>query len=150
MIYGRGAQAYTQTQVATTTNQQQLIVMAYDGILRFLLKAKEHMACGEIEDKHNTLVRARAIVEELASTLNMEDGGVIAENLWNLYAFFMRKISEANITGDASHIDDIYLSIKELRDGWSEMEVPQDDAQAQALNRRVPPTADNHRVSITG
>jgi len=150
MTYGRGAQAYTQTQVATTTNQQQLIVMAYDGILRFLSQAKENMARGEIEDRHNSLVRARAVVEELASTLNMEDGGEIAENLWNLYAFFMRRISEANLTGDPQCIDDIYPAVKELRDGWAEMEVPQDDAKAQALNRRVPPAADNHRVSITG
>lgn len=150
MTYGSGAQAYTQAQVATSTNQQQLIVMAYDGILRFLRKAREHMDRGEIEEKHNALVRARAIVEELAATLNLELGGEIARNLWNLYVFFMKRISEANVLNDASLLDEILPAIKELHDAWAEMQVPEEDAQAQALNRRVLPPDQSHRLSVTG
>lgn len=150
MTYGRGAQAYSQTQVATTTSQKQLIVMAYDGILKFLNRAKEHLARQEIEAAHNDLVRSRAIVEELAGTLNMDDGGIIARNLWNLYVFFMRKITEANLTKDASHVDAILPSLKDLRDGWAEMEVPSDDTQVRTLDRRVVPADVHHRLSITG
>ena len=150
MTYGPGAQAYTQTQVSTTTSQKELIVMAYDGVLRFLNQAKEHIARGEIEAKYNALTRARDIVEELAGTLNMEAGGQIAGNLWNLYVFFMQKMGEANITGDASHIDSILPAIQELRDAWAQMEIPDDDSQAKALDRRVPAADQAHRVSITG
>lgn len=150
MTYGSGAQAYTQAQVATSTNQQQLIVMAYDGILRFLGKAREHMDRKEIEEKHNACLRARAIVEELAATLNLEQGGEIAKNLWHLYLFFMRRISEANVLNDPSRLDQILPAIKDLRDAWAEMEVPADDARAQALNRRVLPADQAHRLSVTG
>jgi flagellar protein FliS len=150
VTYGPGVQAYTQTQVATTTSQKQLIVMAYDGILRFLNRAKEHMARTEIEAAEKDLVRARAVVEELAGTLNMDEGGVISRNLWNLYVFFMRKITEANLTKDPGHVDEILPSIKDLRDAWAEMTVPQDDVQVQSLNRRVAPADVHHRVSITG
>lgn len=150
MTYGQGMQAYAQTQVSTTTNQKELIIMAYDGVLRFLTQAKEHMQKKEIEPKYNALCKARAIIQELASTLNMEAGGEIARNLWNLYLFFMEKISEANLTNKIEHIDGIMPSIKELRDAWAAIEIPDNDAKVQALNRRVPNVEDTHRVSITG
>jgi flagellar protein FliS len=151
MTYGTGVQAYTQTQVATTTNQQELIVMAYDGIIGFLTRAKAHMIAREIEPAHNTLVKARAVVEELASTLDMDKGGQIAQNLWNLYIFFWQKISEALLTKDPGIVDAILPSIQELRSAWAELEIPQDDAEARARNRCVPQaTESHHRVSITG
>lgn len=150
MTYGPGVQAYTQTQVATTTNQKQLIVMAYDAVMRFLNRAKDSMARKEIEAAHNDLVRSRAILEELAGTLNMDEGGIIARNLWNLYIFFMQKITEANLTKDPSHVDAILPSIKELRDGWAEMQIAEDDTRAQALNRNVAPADVHHRMCVTG
>ena len=150
MTYGRGAQAYTQTQVATATSQKQLIVMAYDGILRFLKRAVDHMADREIEAAEKDLLRARAVVEELAGTLNMDEGGIIARNLWNLYIFFMQKITEANLTKDPVHVGAITPVIKELRDGWAQMEVPADDTRTQSLDRRVAPADVHHRMSITG
>lgn len=149
MTHGRGVHAYAQTQV-TTTNQQQLIVMAYDGVLRFLGEAKDHMATKEVEAKYLALFKARAILEELAATLNTEKGGEIARNLWNLYMFFMRKIGEANLVNDPTLIDGILPSIRELRDAWVQMQIPEGDAQAQAQNRRVPSPEIAHRVSITG
>jgi flagellar protein FliS len=150
MTYGRGVKAYTEAQVSTTTNQKQLIVMAYDGILRFLNTAKTHIANRDIEAKYDMLLKARAIVEELAGTLNMEEGGEIAKNLWNLYVYFMQKIGEANLTNECSHIDDILPAVKSLREAWVGMEIPESDVEVQALNRRVPTTEEAHRVSITG
>ena len=142
--------AYAQTQTATVTSQKQLIVMAYDGVNQFLRRAKEHLGRGEIAEKIQCFEKARAIVEELAATLNMERGGEIATNLWNLYIFFMQKITEANMTNDMAHVDAILPTLKTLRDAWAEMEVPKDDAAAQALNRRMPAPEEDHRLSITG
>lgn len=150
MTYGRGAQAYTQTQVSTTASQQQLIVMAYDGILRFLARAKERMREREIEATEQDLVRARAVVEELAGTLNMKAGGEIARNLWNLYIYFTQKITEANLTKTPGPVDEIVPILRDLRDGWAKLEVPKDDAQAQALNRRLPTADEAHRLTVTG
>lgn len=150
MTYGTGAQAYTRTQVSTTTNQQQLIVMAYDGILNFLNRSKVHMDAREIEPAHTCLAKARALVEELASTLDRDKGGKIAENLWNLYIFFWQKISETVLTKDPATLDEILPSIQELRSAWAELKIAEDDSEARALNRRVPEPADSHRVSITG
>ncbi|MBI5443902.1 MAG: flagellar export chaperone FliS [Deltaproteobacteria bacterium] len=150
MMRDYGTNAYTKAKVTTTANQKDLIVMAYDGILRFLTQAKEHMAQGEIEPAHNALVRARDIVEELAGTLNQQDGGVVAQNLWNLYVFFVQKITEANFTKDPSHVDGILPALMDLREAWASMEIPKDDTKAQALNHRVQAPNDSHRLSIAG
>lgn len=150
MSYDRkGVNAYTKTAVSTTTSQKELIVMAYDGILRFLRQAREHMLNKEFEQKHIHLCKARAVIEELTSTLNMEKGGEIAKILWNLYIFFMQRITEANFTNDPKYLDEIMPSIEELRDGWSKMEVPKEDAEVQALNRRSATSPASH-LSFTG
>jgi flagellar protein FliS len=115
-----------------------------------LSQAKASMAAQEIEPTHIALTKARAIVEELAGTLNMEAGGEIAKNLWNLYAFFMQKITEANFTKDQSHIDGIVPAIAELREAWASLEISKDDAKTQAINRRVPAAEECHRLSVAG
>lgn len=150
MTQGRqGANAYAKTQVTTTTSQQELIVMAYDGILKFLRQGREHLINREFEQKHIYLCKAKSIIEELASTLNMEKGGEIASTLWNLYLFFLQRITEANIANDASKIDEIVPSIEELREGWAQMVVPKDDAEMQALNRRAAVDHSSH-LRFTG
>jgi flagellar protein FliS len=150
MTHDHGIGAYARTQVTTSTNQRELIVFAYDGILRFLNQAKAHMVAREIEATHNDLVKARAIVEELAGTLNMEAGGEVARNLWSLYLVFMQKITEANFTKDVKHIDSIVPALTELREAWASLEMPKDDPKIQALNRRVPPPENAHRLSVSG
>ncbi|WP_025321208.1 flagellar export chaperone FliS [Deferrisoma camini] len=150
MTYGPGAAAYTQTQVATTASQQKLIVMAYDGILRFLNQALDHMEKKEIEAKHEKLTKARAVIQELASTLNMEEGGEIARNLWNLYVFFMQKITESNLTNDPEPVRGILPAIRELRDAWAELKLDEADETVKALDRRVPAAEDGARLSVTG
>lgn len=146
----KGVGAYTKTQVSTTATQQELIVMAYEGIIRFLMQAKQHMADGDFEQKHTYICKARAVIEELASTLNRDEGGEIAANLWNLYMFFLQKITEANFKNDPKPIDEILPSIQDLRDGWAQMEIPKDDVRTQQLNKRQPAEDAVGRVTITG
>lgn len=143
------AGAYAKTAVSTTTSQKELIVMAYDGVIRFLRNGREHALNSEFEQKYINLTKARAIIEELASTLNMEKGGEIAQNLWNVYLYCIEKITAANITNNVSHIDDIIPAIEELREGWVKMEIPKDDAEIQALNRRAAYSPSSH-LSFTG
>ncbi|GAB4265958.1 flagellar export chaperone FliS [Deferrisoma sp.] len=150
MTYGPGASAYRQTQVATTTSQQKLIVMAYDGVLRFLNQGIEHIEKREIEAKHEKLTKARAVIQELASTLNLEAGGEIARNLWNLYMFFMQKITEANLTNDPEPVRGILPAIRELRDAWAELKLEEADEDVKALDRRVPVAEEGARLSVTG
>ena len=75
--------AYHQTSVQTS-DQLTLIVMLYDGAIRNVNFALQHLKDDEVEKTHNCLVKAKNIVTELLSTLNMEQGGEIAKNLQSL------------------------------------------------------------------
>ena len=60
---------YKETQI-NTANQGKLIVMLYDGAIKFINKALEHMAKKEIESTHNNIVKAQDIITELLTSLN--------------------------------------------------------------------------------
>ncbi len=123
--------AYRRTEVETVS-QRDLIVMLYQGAERFLGQSMIAMQNRRIEDAHNGCMRARAIFEELLSTLNMEAGGEIAVRLKSLYAFFLFRIGEANLLKDASKLAEIMPIIATLREGWQS--VPNENANVTSLS----------------
>jgi flagellar protein FliS len=66
----KGAQAYFSTHIATT-DQGQLLLMLYDGALKFLAQAREKMLERDMAGKGVLISKAIDIVNELASSLNM-------------------------------------------------------------------------------
>lgn len=111
------ARAYQRTQTETATPTR-LIVMLYDGALRFLSTAREKMASQEIEERHVALIKAQHILQELMRSLDMERGGEIAQNLGRLYDYMMRQLVEANIHDRVEPIDDVMELLRELRESW--------------------------------
>lgn len=112
-------------------SQRDLIVMLYRGAERFLLTARVAMANHEIEPAHEQCQRAKQIFIELLATLNMEAGGDFAVRLRSLYAFFITRISEANLNKDPLKIDEILPIIAELRTGWEQ--IPDDLANTSSI-----------------
>ena len=91
--------AYSKTDV-NTSDQLTLIIMLYDGLLRFLKKAIVKIEENDVEAAHNYFVRSKDIVNELLSTLHAEKGGDIGNNLRELYLYMFRRIVEANLKKD--------------------------------------------------
>jgi flagellar protein FliS len=80
MGYSNGVQAYRKNAVMGASPVQ-LVVMLYDGALRFMEEGKRAMAANDLETQNNKFQRAQRIVMELISTLNIQKGGEIARNL---------------------------------------------------------------------
>lgn len=100
----------------------QLVVMLYDGALRFMEEGKRAMAAKDLETQNFKLQRAQKIVVELMSTLNLQQGGEIAKNLLSLYTFVVNELVEGNIHDDPTKIDNAMRTMSELRDGWYQLE----------------------------
>lgn len=111
---------YRQTQ-AQTASRVQLVVMLYEGVLRFCALAEVATRAGDIEARHTNLVKAEAIIAELAGTLNYEAGGDLAANLGRLYDYCYRRLVEANIQQDAAMIAEVRGLIAELLEAWREI-----------------------------
>lgn len=113
-------------QVATrTASPGQLVLMLYEGAIRFLERAQ---AGFRLEDPvefnttiNNNILRAQDIIRELDFSLNVEQGGELAIQLRRLYDYFDRILLEANLRKDPKGVTEVIHRITELRDAWATM-----------------------------
>ena len=110
---------YKKTQIETTPKEQ-ILLMLYDGAVRFLHQAKAGFAEKNIEKIHNNLVRVQNIITEFETSLDMETGGDFAKNLFALYEFMNRQLVKANMKKDEAALDVVIKHMTELRDTWRE------------------------------
>jgi flagellar protein FliS len=89
---------------------------------------------GKIEKISKAVVKTQEIVAELMVSLDFEQGGDIARNLFSLYTWFNRELMEANISHDAQRISGVRNFIEELRGAWQKIVVTN---AAETANREV-------------
>jgi flagellar protein FliS len=114
----QGLAAYRSTQVQSRTPLE-LVVMLYDGALRFIGAARDAVERRDIPARREALDRAMAIVSELQSTLNMEAGGDVAANLDRLYDYVNDRLITAAMKNSVEPLDEARKVLDTLRDGWS-------------------------------
>ena len=126
--YGR--RQYQQTQV-TTVDKGRLIVLLYEGAIKFLRQAQECADINDIAGKSNNINRALDIIAELNQSLNMNEGGEIAANLRRLYLFWSDHLIQAKIKKDGRNIEEVIGMLNSLNDAWNHV-VSQPEAQDAA------------------
>lgn len=95
-----------------------LIQMLLAGALDRLAIARGHMQRGELRKKGEVLGRAMQIVGALQSSLNLEQGGEIAFNLYRLYDYMIRRLNEANRDNSEPAVMEVADLLKEIKAGW--------------------------------
>jgi flagellar protein FliS len=110
-------QAYRDSAVLTASPEQ-LVVMLYDGAVRFLRQGEIAMGEGAWLHAFEKLGRGEAIIDELLATLNM-DTGEMAERLQAIYVFCKRTLIEARIARDAEKIGHVTALLSNLREAWA-------------------------------
>jgi flagellar secretion chaperone FliS len=116
-LQARGANAYIQTHVQSRSPLE-LVVMLYDGALRFLREARSAIERQDATGKRAAMSRALAVLSELQSTLNMEKGGAIAEQLDALYTYVNGRMLDASMHGDLAALDESVKILDTLRAAW--------------------------------
>ena len=116
------ANPYQQYQESTleTASQGKLLLMLYDGAIRFLTQASAAMETKNWQDSHNFILKAEDVITELMACLRMEAGGEIAFNLYRLYEYMNWRLVQSNIKRDASGVLEVQARLKELREAWVE------------------------------
>ncbi|MCI3921322.1 flagellar export chaperone FliS [Paenibacillus sp. TRM 82003] len=108
---------YLETTVKTATSGQ-LLIMLYDGAIRFGKAAIEALQTGKHQDAHNNLIKVQNIVNEFIITL--EFSSPLAESLLQLYEYFNKRLVEANIKKDPEPALEVVQMLSELRETWYE------------------------------
>jgi flagellar protein FliS len=111
--------AYKQQSIMTATPER-LVVMLYDGAIRFLFQAGAAMREEDRATSSERLDRAEAIIDHLLGTLDMS-AGQIAERLEGIYVFSKRLLTEARLERDADKIDLVRGYLSELREAWAQI-----------------------------
>jgi flagellar protein FliS len=114
-----GYQAYHHNAV-TTAAPEQLVVMLFDGALRYSRRALNAFQAGQLPQATQAIGRVTAIVNELNATLDTEAGGEIAHNLRAIYGFINRHLVEAVRMADPNRVQQAMALLAELREAFSE------------------------------
>ena len=117
---GRATQHYMQTQVRSSSPLE-LVVMLYDGLLRNTGAAIDAMARRDIRARRDAISKSLAIISELQSTLNMDQGGDIATQLDRLYTWMTDALIDATVKQDPAPLHDVRRVLETLRDGWQQV-----------------------------
>lgn len=112
-----GYQKYKQVEI-NTASQNRLVVMLYDGAIKFLEEACNSMDKKHgTEQAHNNIVKAQEIIYELLASLNYE-AGEIANRLASIYTYMNQKLTEGNISKTKPPVLEVIKYLKELKEAW--------------------------------
>ena len=144
MAYEQAVQSYRKTSIETA-DQIKLIIMCYEETIQAIKQTKICYEQGDLEGKVKYLVKAQDIIHELYSSLNMDQGGIIAVNLASLYNYTLNRLVQGDLEQDMSAFDEVAVLLTELLTGWQEIaadkkakaELPQNSAKMSAISRGV-------------
>lgn len=136
----KGIRCYQETEVQTI-GPEKLIVLLYEGLVRYLNQARAALATRDMAAKARQINNAQAVVLELRNALDHEAGGAIAGNLAALYNYIFTENINALIDNDPRHIDNNLRVLQPLLDAWSR--IPAGTAERARCERAAesPPAA---------
>jgi flagellar protein FliS len=95
-----------------------LIQMLLEGFLARVNSAKGAMEHGEIEAKGRYISHAIGIVGGLIDGLDMERGGELSTNLYNLYQYINVRLVEANLQNNVEILDEVTGLMRNIKEAW--------------------------------
>ena len=110
-------QQYRQNTI-NTSSPQELTMMLYNGLVRFLKLAHEGIEEKNIEKANNFIIRSQNIINEFMCTLDMQYE--ISNGLYLQYEYMNRRLLDANVKKDKAIVEEVIGYAEELRDTWSE------------------------------
>lgn len=140
------SQSYSANQYrsnSVNTSPLQLVVMCYDGMLRFMRKAREALDSKDIENKVKYVNKTLAIIDELQSSLDFVRGGEVARNLDRVYDYFNRELMKVTMHNNVEALENCERLVRELRSAWAKIA-----SENQNPNQGAGPTRSG--ITITG
>lgn len=112
---------YRQNSVETASPTR-LIVMLYDGAIRFLSQGLGAMQAGQHVQQSLLIGKAQAIIAHLHDTLDVETGSGFSQSLLKIYTALLATLTKANIEDSPKPVEDALEVLRELRETWAEVD----------------------------
>jgi flagellar secretion chaperone FliS len=130
---------YQQNQIISSSPEQ-ILLMLYDGAIRFTRQAAFGLEEENYTVFHHGLKKSMAIITEFSNSLDHAIGGEIAENLDALYSFMIRELTLANLHKNLDKLKVVENLLVDLRATWAEA-IETNHREQMPLNRLVEKTA---------
>ena len=119
MTYNKALNSCTQMNI-NIDRPEKLILMLYEGALRFANFAKKAIRENSVENKVKYIIKVSNIFIELINSLDFEKGGDVAYYLSGLYTHQLKLLAKANLENDEKYLDDVIRVLKVLIEAWKE------------------------------
>jgi flagellar protein FliS len=125
----------------TTASPEKLLLMLYDGAIRFTRMARQALADNDQAGRRHFIGKTLAIITEFSNTLDHQIGGEIATNLDSLYHYMMRELTAANLKADDQPLGVVEKLLTDLRATWAEAIALNNAERQKAADTRKKSTA---------
>jgi flagellar secretion chaperone FliS len=95
-----------------------MVQMLMDAAAERLATARGCIERGEIARKASLLHSCVTLIAELRGSLNIAEGGPLAQNLSSLYEYMARQLLLANLESDMSKVTEVLGLLNEVRGAW--------------------------------
>ncbi len=124
MAFNKAYNTYRENSIVTASPEE-LTLMLYNGLIRFMLQAQHAIDEKQLAKAHENIIKAENIIKEFMITLDHKYE--IADSFAMLYDYMYRRLVEANLKKDKEILQEILHIATELRDTW---------AQAMKINKQ--------------
>jgi len=104
-----------------TSSPTKLVVMLYEGAIRFLRQSVTAISSKDLDQKRQSVDRAVAVIQHLQGTLDMDRGGAVAAELDKLYTYINSKIVEGSSKLQTAPVEEAIKLLTVLLSGWEEV-----------------------------
>ena len=95
-----------------------LVLMLFNAAAERMTAARGCIERGQTVRKAKLLHSCVTLIAELRGSLNMTEGGPLAQNLSNLYEYMTRQLLLANVRSDAALVTEVLSLLNEIRSAW--------------------------------
>ena len=112
---------YRQNSIETASSTR-IIVMLFDGAIRFLTQGLAAMSAQRYEQQSRAICNAQSIIAHLHDTLDTEIGSAFATSLTGIYTALLRNLTQANVANQPGPVEEAIQVLRELRETWAEVD----------------------------
>jgi flagellar secretion chaperone FliS len=103
----------------SSASAHHLVAMLFNGLLEAVAQARGAIQARDVAAKGQAIGRAVRIVEEgLKAGLDLQEGGRLAQDLQDLYAYMTLRLTQANLRSDPKLLDEVKALALPLQEAW--------------------------------
>lgn len=105
------------------SSPHRLIMLLFEGAFAYIEQGKTHMAAGNVQGKAVAITKAVDVISRgLRASLNIKDGGELAQSLDDLYEYIGLQLVKGHLQNDAALLDEAAQLLRQISDAWAQIE----------------------------